>query len=195
MEKVAIFVDWENIRKSIFHEAYKVLGKKIDYNNIDNTLKFFHSFIDPSTEKIYRIYVYLAEPYGGKIGGVDYKSTPVYTLGMQFIQNIQVREHIAVRKGKLVFRGFDKKSKPLFEQKRTDMLFGLDIAHVAFNKYADRALILCFDTDMIPAMKEARIHGMQVIWGWCSDLQPMPDDNLRKHADFIRAKPFDSIFP
>jgi len=114
MEKVAIFVDWENIRKSIFHEAYKVLRKKIDYNNIDNPLKFFHSFIDPSAEEIYRIYVYLAEPYGGIIGGVDYKSTPVYILGMQFIQNIQVREHIAVRKGKLVFRGFDQKNKPLF---------------------------------------------------------------------------------
>ena len=70
------------------------------------------------------------------------------------------------------------------------MLFRLDIAHVAFNKYADRVLILCFDTDMIPAMKEARIYGMQVIWGWCPDLQTKPDDNLRKHADFIRAKTF-----
>ena len=137
----------------------------------------------------------MAEPYGGVIGTVDYKKTPVYSLGMQFIENLQIRNHIALRKGKLVFRGFDQNKKPMFEQKRTDMLLGLDIAHVAFNKYADRALILCFDTDMIPAMKEARIHGLQVIWGSCSDIQSNPDGDLRKHADFIRDKTFASIFP
>jgi uncharacterized LabA/DUF88 family protein len=195
MEKVAVFVDWENIRQRIFQEAHKTLGKKIDYNNIDNTLQFFNAFIDTSIESIYRIFVYLAEPYGGIIGGKDYKTTPVYTAGMQFIENIQVRDYIAVRKGKLAFRGFDHKGNPIFVQKRTDMLLGLDIAHVAFHRYADRALILCFDTDIIPAMKEARINGMQVIWGWCPDLQSLPDDDLRKHADFIRSKAFASIFP
>ncbi len=194
-KKIAIFVDWENIRKGIFIKAYKTLEKKIDYNDIENVLKLFNSFVDFDNEEIYRIFVYVAEPYGGIINGVDYKTNPVYILGTQFIKNLQIKEHIAVRKGKLVFRGFDKKGKPIFVQKRTDMLLGLDVAHVAFNKYADRALILCFDTDVIPAMKEARIHGMQVVLGWCSDLQSKPDDDLRKHADFIRNNKFSSIFP
>lgn len=194
-KKIAVFVDWENVRKSIFEEAYKLTGKKIDYNDVENALKLILSFIDPSDEEIYRIFVYLCEPYGGVINGFDYKTTPVYVLGSQFIKDIQVKDYIAVRKGKLAFRGFDKLNKPIFQQKQVDMLIGLDIAHIAFNKYADRALILCFDTDIIPAMKTARINGLQVIWGWYSDILGDPPDDLRKHADFIRIKTFYSVFP
>lgn len=100
MKKVAIFVDWENIRKGIFQEASTVLAKKVDYNDINNVIKFFHSFIDSAEEEIYRTYVYLAEPYGGMIGSTNYKNSPVYVKGMQFIKNIQSRDYIAVRKGR-----------------------------------------------------------------------------------------------
>jgi hypothetical protein len=31
-KKVAIFVDWENVRKRIFEEAYRKMQKKVDYN-------------------------------------------------------------------------------------------------------------------------------------------------------------------
>lgn len=194
-KKIAIFVDWENVRKSVFEEAYKRTGKKIDYNDVENALKLFLSFVDSSEEEIYRIFVYLCDPYGGVINGRDYKTTPVYALASKFIEDIQVKDHIAVRKGKLAFRGLDISNKPIFAQKQVDMLIGLDIAHIAFNKYADRALILCFDSDIIPAMKTARINGLQVVWGWCSDILGNPPNNLRKHADFIRVQDFSSIFP
>ena len=194
-KKIAVFVDWENIRKSVFEDVYKNTGKKIDYNDVQNALKLILSFVETNDEEIYRIFVYLCEPYGGIINGFDYKTTPVYVLGSKFIEDIQVKDYVAVRKGKLAFRGFDKFNKPIFVQKQVDMLIGLDIAHIAFNKYVDRALILCFDTDIIPAMKIARMNGLQVIWGWYSDVLGNPPDALRKHSDFIRDKEFNSIFP
>jgi uncharacterized LabA/DUF88 family protein len=194
-KKIAVFVDWENIRKGVFQEVYKTAGKKIDYNHVENALKLILSFIEANDEEIYRIFVYLCEPYGGIINGFDYKTTSVYVLGSKFIEDIQVKDYVAVRKGKLAVRGFDKFNKPIFVQKQVDMLIGLDIAHIAFNNYADRALILSFDTDIIPAMKTARMHGLQVIWGWCSDVLGNPPDALRKHSDFIRDKNFNSIFP
>jgi len=43
-KKIAIFVDWENVRKSVFEEAYKRTGNKIDYNDVKNALKLFGSF-------------------------------------------------------------------------------------------------------------------------------------------------------
>ena len=51
------------------------------------------------------------------------------------------------------------------------MLFGLDIAHVSYNRLVDRILILSSDTDIVPAMKTARINGLQVILGCCPDVQ------------------------
>lgn len=194
-KKVAIFVDWENVRKGIFNTADNTLRKKVDYNDVDNVIKFINSFIDSQNEEIYRIFVYLSEPYGGIIDGKDYKTTSVYSIATQFIKKLQVKDYIAIRKGKIVYRGLDSQKKPIFIQKQVDMLLGLDIAYVAYKRLADRALILTVDTDIIPAMKTARIDGLQVIWGCCPDVQNDPSHDLKKHADFIREIPFNSIFP
>ena len=194
-KKVAIFVDWENVRKGIFEEASNTLHKKINYNDVDNTLKFFYAFVDSDKEEVYRTFVYLSEPYAGTAGGKDYKTTPAFTNAINFIEKLQVKDHIAIRKGKIVYRGIDNQNKPIFMQKQVDMLLGLDIAHIAYNKLADRALILTADTDIIPAMKTARINGLQVIWGCCPDTQGVLPKELRKHADFIREIKFSSIFP
>jgi len=191
-KKVAIFVDWENVRKGIFEKASE--HKKISYNDVDNVIKFFKSFVDLQDEEIYRIFVYLSEPYGGIIDGTDYKKTPSFSYAISFIERLQVKDYIAIRKGKLVYRGLDSQKKPIFIQKQVDMLLGLDIAHVAYKRLADRALILTVDTDIIPAMKTARINGLQVIWGCCPDVQNDPSHDLRKHADFVREVPFNHIF-
>ncbi|MEW6417287.1 MAG: hypothetical protein AB1480_04105 [Nitrospirota bacterium] len=102
-KKVAIFVDWENVRKGIFEEASKTIHKKISYNDVDNVIKFFNSFIDPQNEDIYRIFVYLSEPYGGIIDGTDYKTTHPFRYAINFIEKLQVKDYIAVRKGKIVW--------------------------------------------------------------------------------------------
>ena len=81
---------------------------------------------------------------------------------------------------------------PIFEQKQVDMLLGLDVAHISYCRLADRALILCCnDTDMIPAMKLARVNGLQVIVGLCPDIQ----SNLSKRTKrTFRFYPRSSIY-
>jgi uncharacterized LabA/DUF88 family protein len=192
-KKVAIFVDWENIRKGVFETATPIYGP-VNYNDTNNVLQFIYSFLDLANEEVYRIFVYLCEPYGGTIGGTNYKTTPVYMNGMSFIDRLQVQDFIAIRKGSIAVRGTGKNGKPIFEQKQVDMLLGLDIAHVAYNKLSDRVLVLTCDTDIIPAMKVARTNGLQVIWGCCSDIQPSTPNAIKKHSDFIRETTFASIF-
>lgn len=192
-KSVAIFVDWDNIRKGIFGVASKRLSKTVSYNNIDNVLNFITAFVDEPNEEIYRIFMYLCEPYGGTEGGVDYKLTDVYRYSRSFIDNLQVRDHIAVRKGNIAYRGLDIKKEPIFEQKQVDMLLGLDIAHVSYNHLADRVLILSCDLDMVPAMKVARTNGLQVICGCCPDVQPV-SSKLKKHSDYIREINFATLF-
>ncbi|MBF0520588.1 MAG: hypothetical protein HQK92_12805 [Nitrospirae bacterium] len=109
---------------------------------------------------------------------------------------MSVEDLVAVRKGYVAIRGTDVNNDPIFEQKQVDMLLGLDIAHVSYNKLADRVLLLSLDTDIIPAIKTARIHGIQIIFGFCEDVVDPSDIHrkLKEHADFTRAIQFKSIF-
>lgn len=194
MKKIAVFVDWENLRQRVFIEAHKKNIKKVDYNDPTNLLAFIHFFIKPDSEEIYRIFFYLAKPYGETREGVDYSKTPVYQSSMAFLNRLAICDHLAIRKGYLALRGYDSDHKPIFEQKQVDMLIGLDIAHLSYNKLVDRALILCADTDIIPAMKIARINGIQVVYGYCPDVQNNVNRKLKEHADFVRPVDFKKIY-
>lgn len=92
------------------------------------------------------------------------------------------------------YQGLDRNNNPIFTQKQVDMLLGLDVAYISFNKHVDRILILSADTDMIPVMKTAIIHGIQVIFSFCPDIQREIDRKLKEHADFIREVTFQDIF-
>ena len=190
MKKVALFIDFENLRKSTFEQASKLRFPKINYNNPSCFLPFIKSFLN-ADEEIYRIFIYLSEPlkevtYRGKY--YDLSANAAYQMHVKFIEGIQVQDNVAIRKGKLKFRGFkDPGCKNIdVVQKQVDMLMGLDIAHVAYNNLVERIMIFCGDTDIIPALKTARINGLQVIITYCPDVQPLSND-LKTHSDFTRA--------
>ena len=65
------------------------------------------------------------------------------------------------------------------------MRLGLDIASYAANRSLDRIILITGDTDCLPAMKLARIAGLQVV------LVRFPKQNLAAellwHSDFQRA--------
>ncbi len=194
MKKVAVFVDWENIRIGIFEKAARHPSTQVNYNDENNIIKFICAFLDPKDEEIYRIFFYLTDPYGDKIKGVDYSKTQTYINATSLIDRLGICDHIAIRKGTLVVRGFDSKKKPIFQQKKVDMLLGLDVAHVSYGKLVDRVLILSCDTDIIPALKVARINGLQVIHGSCPDIGKPVHRDLKRHADIIREILFAHIF-
>lgn len=192
MKKIALFVDWENIRKGVFEYASKNLQLFVDYNNPENLLRLLHAFID-TEEEIYRIFIYLSAPIAKlRYRGEDLENR-AYERTKQFIEVIASQPHIAVRKGKVKFRGYDKEGKPILMQKQVDMLIGLDVAHVSYTRLTDRVLIFSFDTDMIPAMKVARINGLQVVLPSLPDINRVPKDMVH-HADLVREKKFTDIF-
>ena len=148
-------------------------------------------------EEIYRIFIYLSEPlkevtYKGKVH--DLSSNAAYQMHVKFIEGLQVQDYVAIRKGKLKFRGFKDQACTKIDvvQKQVDMLMGLDIAHVAYNKLVDRIIIFCADTDIIPALKTARINGLQVVMPYCPDIQTI-NNSLKTHSDFIRQVKYQEI--
>jgi uncharacterized LabA/DUF88 family protein len=114
-----------------------------------------------------------------------------------WLKEIASKNLFAVRRGVLKFRGYkprkipianinltDADFKPDFEQKGVDMRIGLDIANFSATRAVDRIILISGDTDCIPAMKQARISGLQVV------LASLPNHKVAQellwHADFER---------
>lgn len=199
MLTIAVIVDWDNFRKSILENPKALAIKKIEFNNDPiQVINFIKCFIDDQQERIYRIFFYLAEPYGltqQKPDGtkVDFSKTPVYSLAMNLIKNIGQQDLTAIRRGRLSFRGWRPNrynrsvQEPIFIQKQVDMLMGLDIAHLSYNRLIDRILLFSYDTDIQPALKAARKNGIQIVMPHCPDINSNPADLLIEHSDFKRS--------
>lgn len=147
---------------------------------------------------------YDCRPFNGTkslpVSGRDHQ----FTTSGDWLDNLAGRDLFAVRLGQLKFRGWTLKEHPQdggqyndsdfkanFEQKGVDMRLGIDISNIAYEKTYDRLLIITGDSDMIPALKEARKAGVQVV------LYQLPyteqrahrdklKHELRAHSDFVR---------
>lgn len=153
-------------------------------------------------EELQRVLYYDCPPYNGTV------RLPVSGISKEFansaawLEDLASRDLFAVRKGVLKFRGFvpkktpvspnsnltDDDFTPVFEQKGVDMRIGLDIANYAQRRSVDRILLVSNDTDCIPALKLARIAGLQTILGCVANGKPHRE--LVTHADFVRTIPW-----
>jgi len=188
MLRTAILIDGGHLR-----ERARKAG--LHYTN-DLIEKFAHACVS-DTEELFRILYYDCAPFVGKV------KLPVSNDDMEFAPNdawlrqLATRELFAVRRGVLKFRGFKPKNLPVknrvprdsdfipdFEQKGVDMRIGLDMATFSETRSVDRITLITGDTDCVPAMKHARIAGLQVTIVKFPELT-VPTE-LSWHADFRR---------
>lgn len=175
----------------------RVLARRAKHTyNPDFIEKVAHSCVE-GDERLLRVLYYDCAPYNGKakqpISG-EYRH---FEGSDHWLKELAAKNLFAVRRGVLKFRGFKPKrtptgEKPLtdddfspdFEQKGVDMRIGLDIATFSASKAADRIILISGDTDCIPAMKLARIAGLQVVLVSLPERNPAPE--LLWHTDFDR---------
>jgi uncharacterized LabA/DUF88 family protein len=62
----------------------------------------------------------------------------------------------------LAYRGNDSSGNPIFQQKRVDLLLGLDFALLAGKQQISHAAIVTGDSDLIPAVNVAKQEGVSV---------------------------------
>jgi uncharacterized LabA/DUF88 family protein len=188
LPKISVLIDGGHLR---------ALAKvaKIPYTP-DSIEKFAHTCVQ-ADETLLRILYYDCAPYVGKarlpVSGAEFE----FNGSDSWLRDLASRDLFAVRKGVLKFRGFKPKRipisptaltdddfKPDFEQKGVDMRIGLDIANHASTRSVDRIVLISGDTDCLPAMKHARISGLQVV------LVSLPNHKLAPellwHCDFVR---------
>lgn len=186
--KVAVLIDGGHTR---------VLAKQAKYNyNPDYIEKIAHAAVEPD-ETLLRVLYYDCAPYVGRqtlpVSGEEYE----FKGSDAWLKALAAKNLFAVRLGILKFRGFKPKHIPIkgdaltdddfrpdFEQKGVDMRIGLDIANFAATRSVDRVILITADTDCIPAMKHARISGLQIALITFPNSRVAPE--LLWHTDFER---------
>jgi uncharacterized LabA/DUF88 family protein len=83
-----------------------------------------------------------------------------YGQAQKFFQMLGRLPRYETRLGRLAFRGLDRNGKPIFQQKRVDLLLGLDFAILAGKHQIQHAAVLSGDSDLIPAVEVAKQEGV-----------------------------------
>jgi uncharacterized LabA/DUF88 family protein len=165
--RVALLIDGGHLR---------VLAKQAGHNFTPDFIEKVSRGCVDDDESLLRILYYDCAPFSGTLTLPVSGAKKKVAGNDHWLKNLAARDLFAVRLGVLKFRGFQPKHtplkgaalsdddfKPTYEQKGVDMRIGLDIANFAATGSVDRIILLSGDTDCVPAMKHARIAGLQIV--------------------------------
>lgn len=189
MKRVVLMIDGGHLRALARRD-------NVTYNP-DLIQKFAAGCVD-GDEELLRILYYDCAPYSGKAKLPVSGETREFQGDARWLDDLASRDLFAVRLGVLKFRGFTPRTTPItretltdddfrpdFEQKGVDMRIGLDIATYSTTGNVDRIVLTSGDTDCVPAMKHARIAGLQVVLTQFNNHKLAAE--LTWHADIRRA--------
>lgn len=188
--RVAVLIDGGHLR---------VLSKKAGHDYSPRLIEKIALSIPDPGEFLFRVLYYDCAPYAGvvklPVSGQDFE----YKASDRWLKDVAALNLFAVRRGVLKFRGFQPKRKvltknsilsdddfqPVFEQKGVDMRIGLDMASFSTMKSVDRLILVSGDTDCVPAMKYARINGLQIVLAVFPGQRISPE--MLWHSDIVRS--------
>jgi uncharacterized LabA/DUF88 family protein len=187
--RIAILIDGGHLRTLVRQAKRQYSADLIEQIGI--------SCVEPA-EILLRVMYYDCAPYVGTAKLPVSGKTREFKGDDMLLRQLARKDQFAVRRGVLKFRGWQPKDVPIppagltdadfrphFEQKGVDMRIGLDIAHFCSTRAVDRIALISNDTDCIPAMKYARIAGLQIV------LVSLPESKvateLLEHSDFKRS--------
>lgn len=167
MKRVVVLIDGGHLR---------VLARNAKLNYNPDLIEIFALSCITDGEELIRVLYYDCAPYTGTARLPVSGNIKEFRARDGWLQDLASRDLFAVRLGVLKFRGYKPRNIPIaadkltdndfvpdFEQKGVDMRIGLDIATFSALASVDRIILVSGDTDCIPAMKHARIAGLQMV--------------------------------
>ncbi len=150
-DRIAIFIDGGYLDKILQLEFNKA---RIDYEALSNWMA---NGID-----ILRTYYYNCLPYQGNPPTAE--QSKQFSNAQAFHTRLNRFSKYEVREGKLEFRGINKiTEKPIYQQKRVDLMLGVDMTRAALKQRITHAAILSGDSDFLPAIECVKQEGIIVI--------------------------------
>lgn len=199
IKKSAVIIDGGYLREIYKHQ----MGVPI---TADKVVEIGGKVLDKN-EELFRIYYYDCVPFEKDlrtpISNAPFKNTTLVAHMKSYLAKIGASDMVAFRTGNLKFDGWGLKDhklkgiisgttvqqwtdadfKPMFKQKGIDMKIGLDIAWLAIRKIVTRIILIAGDSDFIPAMKLARVEGVQIV---TVPFRPQVSPDMREHSDEVR---------
>jgi len=181
MSRLAIFIDGGYL-DSLSQDEFNV---PVDYSKLIAEILTIVSAKSANLELL-RTYYYHCLPYQGN------PPTPTeatrFSKMQSFLDSLSRLPRFAVRQGRLVFRGNNAAGAPIFQQKRVDLLLGLDFALLSGKNQITHVAVLSGDSDLLPAFRVAKDEGI-LVWLFhgprrCKkDGSPTFADELWREAD------------
>ena len=201
-DKIAVLVDGGFIRQKLYSGSKKQ-PEASDIVGYCNSLLANPKLVNC---RLFRVYYYDCMPYekdgvhplSNRV--IQFSSTPMSLHNRKVIQDLELQETFAVRKGEIAFRGWrlnkrinhdvlsgrkqieEKDIVPDMAQKGVDMRIGLDIAWLAIKRIVDGVVLITGDADFIPAMKLARKEGLII---YLDSMNNPVKRELKVHADIL----------
>ena len=172
MGVTAVFIDGAYLEKVL---QYDHAWARVDLGGLVNV-------IVGERDELLRAYYYHCLPY---------RSTPPteeeetrYGNRRRFFDALGHIPRFEVRLGKLVFRGTDVNGVPIFQQKRVDLMLGMDMALLAGKNRVSKVALFSGDSDFTPAVEAVKAEGvLTTMWHGSHSENTRPSDDLLQACD------------
>jgi uncharacterized LabA/DUF88 family protein len=156
MARLAIFIDGGYL-DALARDEFSVW---VDYRKFSEQITAAVASKTPEPVDLLRTYYYHCLPYQSNPPTPE--EAQRYGQKHRLFTRLRHLDRYAVREGRLMFRGLDAKGDPIFEQKRVDLLLGLDFALLSGKNQITHAAVVSGDSDLIPAFEVARQEGISL---------------------------------
>ena len=153
MCRVAVFIDGGYLDRELDTRRQ---GHRVDFR------KFVDSIISKSgtEKKIIRVHYYHCLPYQDSPPTEEQREK--FGKAQGFFRALQRTSRFEVRLGRLAFRGDKADGTPIFEQKKVDLMLGLDLMSLAAKHIVDEVFLIAGDSDFAPAVNAVKKEGIVV---------------------------------
>ena len=157
MSRLAIFVDGGYL-DALAEEEF---GIRVDMGKLGEEIRRIIATKSQDSIELLRTFYYHCLPY--QSNPPTEEESIRFGNKRKFFSALNYLPRFTVREGRLVFRGKDINGKPIFQQKRVDLLLGLDFALLSGKQQIAHAAVVSGDSDLIPAFRVAKEEGI-LLW-------------------------------
>jgi uncharacterized LabA/DUF88 family protein len=157
MARLAIFVDGGYV-DALAEDEFHI---RIDYEKFVSKIQEIVASKTPESVDLLRTLYYHCLPYQSNPPTAD--ESMRYSKKRSFFAALKRIPRFTVREGRLNYKGLDKNGKPIFQQKRVDLMLGLDFALLSGKRQISHAVIVSGDSDLLPAFHVAKEEGI-LVW-------------------------------
>lgn len=156
MARLAIFIDG-GYYNALAGKHYSV---RLDFPKFVEEIKDIVAAKTPEPVDILRTFFYDCPPY--QSSNPTSSESQRYADKIGFFNYLETLPRVQVRRGRLAYRGKNTRGEKIFQQKRVDLLLGLDFAEQSMKGHITHVALVAGDGDYCPAVEFAKAQSVCV---------------------------------